>query len=268
MYITKPADYPQSPSKLLLFLTGGTGVRSTNNQVQADRFAEKGFLVVMPDMFENDPAPNLSAEDETNPSIIEQFKMAAAATAKSFMIDMWLARHTPEKILPVIHKVLDGAKEEFADAVANGDGIYGVGYVSCSLHEVHIPPIDIFKCTGGRIILLLASEKPNTVLWGQKQTNEEVGIAKKGPLIKAGAIAHASLVAQEDFSGVKAPLTIACVHNDALFPQEVLDAGEKYMKENGVEHELQLYSGVPHGKLTVILRLLNKKLITILQDLL
>lgn len=130
MYVAKPADYPQSPSKLLLFLTGGTGVHSKNNQVQADRFAEEGFLVIMPDMFENDPAPNSSAVDETNHSMIEQFKMAAAETVKSFMIDMWLARHTPEKILPVIHKVLESAKEEFADAVANGDGVYGVGYVS------------------------------------------------------------------------------------------------------------------------------------------
>jgi len=48
-YVTKPADYPHSPNKLLLLLTGGTGVHSTNNQLQADKYAEEGFLVVMPD---------------------------------------------------------------------------------------------------------------------------------------------------------------------------------------------------------------------------
>lgn len=49
MYIAKPADYPHSPSKLLLLLTGGTGIHSTNNQLQADKYAGEGFLVVMPD---------------------------------------------------------------------------------------------------------------------------------------------------------------------------------------------------------------------------
>jgi dienelactone hydrolase len=48
VYITRPADYPHSPSKLLLLLTGGTGL-STNNKLQADKFAAEGFLVVMPD---------------------------------------------------------------------------------------------------------------------------------------------------------------------------------------------------------------------------
>lgn len=73
VYITKPSDYPHAPSKLLLLLTGGTGLHSINNQLQADKFAREGFLVVMPDMFENDPAPNSSSTvEETNVSIIEQ----------------------------------------------------------------------------------------------------------------------------------------------------------------------------------------------------
>jgi poly(3-hydroxybutyrate) depolymerase len=49
VYISKPVDYPQSPGKLLLLLTGGTGVASKNNQLQADKYAAEGFLVVMPD---------------------------------------------------------------------------------------------------------------------------------------------------------------------------------------------------------------------------
>jgi dienelactone hydrolase len=51
VYITKPADYPHAPSKLLLLLTGGTGVKSTNNQLQADKYAAEGFLVIMPDQY-------------------------------------------------------------------------------------------------------------------------------------------------------------------------------------------------------------------------
>ena len=94
-------------------------------------------------------------------------------TAKSFLLDMWLARQTPEKVLPLLHKVIEGAKEEFADALANGGGLYAVGY-----------------CFGGKYVLLLGSELPDTVAQGQAVNDEEKGIVKSGPRIKAGAIAH------------------------------------------------------------------------------
>lgn len=99
--------------------------------------------------------------------------MGFADTAKAFMIDMWLARQSQEKVLPLLHKVIEGAKDEFADAVANGDGIYAVGY-----------------CFGGKYVLLLGSELPDTVAKGQTMKDEEQGVVTHGPQIKAGAIAH------------------------------------------------------------------------------
>jgi len=122
------------------------------------------------------------------------------------------------------------AKDEFADAIANGGGIYSVGY-----------------CFGGRMTLLLAGEKPDTVAWGQQVKDEEAGVVKKGPYIKAGAIAHATLVGKEDFEGTKSPLAFICVENDQLFDEEFREYGEKYLKENNVENEFKTYSGVPHG---------------------
>ena len=92
------------------------------------------------------------------------------------MLDMWLARQTQEKVLPIIQKVIEGAKEEFADAVANGDGIYAVGY-----------------CFGGKYVLLLGAELPDTVAKGQALKDEEQGMAKLGAQIKAGALAHGRL---------------------------------------------------------------------------
>ncbi|KAH0565885.1 hypothetical protein GP486_000715 [Trichoglossum hirsutum] len=177
VYITKPRDYPHSPSKLLLFLTGGTGINSVNNQLHADKFASEGFLVVMPDMFQGDPAPDSATTDnndytEAHNSLIEQVKIRAAETAKAFMIDMWLARHTPEKVLPILYKVIEEAKEEFADAVASGEGVYAVGY-----------------CFGGKYVLLLAGEHTDTALWGQMPEDKQDTI-RKGPSIKAGAVAH------------------------------------------------------------------------------
>jgi dienelactone hydrolase len=122
-------------------------VHSANNQLQADKFASEGFLVVMPDMFDNDPAPNsTTAVEEENISVIEQIKIGAVTAVKSFQIDMWLARHTAEKVMPVLLKVIDAVKTEYADAVASGGGLYGVGY-----------------CFGAKYILILGAEKQETV---------------------------------------------------------------------------------------------------------
>ncbi|KAF2007786.1 alpha/beta-hydrolase [Amniculicola lignicola CBS 123094] len=233
-YIAKPADYPHSPSKLLLLLTGGTGVKSTNNQLQADKYASEGYLVVMPDQFDGDQAPNSvdMTAIEQEASWLEQIKLKTAEGIKAFMIDMWLARHTAEKVLPLLHKVIEGAKEEFADAVANGGGIYGVGY-----------------CFGAKYILMLAGEQPDTVGWGQAAPkDEEQGAVKKAPVLKAGAIAHGTMITKEDLERVQAPVYIAAVENDPLFPEdEVLTPGRRAMEKNKVEHEIQVFSGVPHG---------------------
>ncbi|KAI0811524.1 Alpha/Beta hydrolase protein [Xylaria sp. FL0064] len=240
VYLTKPESYPSNPSKLLLLLTGGTGLKSTNNQIQADKFASEGYVVVMPDLFDGDAAPNSAAVPESETlatSLLETFKLKAAETAKSFILDMWLARHTEEKVFPILEKVIHACEGEFADAVGNGGGIYAVGY-----------------CIGGRYVLLLASERPiNQTSWtgAQKQPDEEAGEghgpAKKGPYIKAGALAHATLVSPEDFRGPKSPVSLVCVENDPMFPDEVRIAGENAMSKSNVEHEVQVYPGVPHG---------------------
>lgn len=234
VYVAKPPDYPHAPSKLLLLLTGGTGIKSTNNQLQADKYASEGYLVVMPDQFENDPAPNTvdMTELSQDASWLESIKLKTAEGLKSFMIDMWLARHTAEKVLPLLHKVVEGAKEEFADAVANGGGIYGVGY-----------------CFGAKYILILAGEHPDTVAWGQEAPkDEEQGVVKKAPVLKAGAIAHGTMVTKEDLEAVKAPVYIAAVKDDPLFPEEeVLTPGRRALEKKGVEHEVDVFPGVPHG---------------------
>lgn len=184
--------------------------------------------------FAGDPAPNSTTDpntDEQNPSMIEKVKMGFATTAKSFMVDMWLARQTPEKVLPLLRKVVEGAKEEFADAVANGGGVYAVGY-----------------CFGGKYVCLLAAELPDSAAHGQAPPNdEEAGMAKAEPLIKAGALAHGTLITSEDLQVIKSPISMACVENDQLFPDDVRNAGQSHLEENKVKHEVKVYSGVPHG---------------------
>ncbi|KAI1418655.1 alpha/beta-hydrolase [Hypoxylon sp. FL1857] len=241
VYLTKPESYPTNPSKLLFLLSSGTGIKSTNNQIQADKFADEGFVVVMPDLFEGNPAPNSNSpvpdSEIQGTSFLDKIKLKAAELAKSFVIDEWLARHTEEKVMPILEKVIEACKGEFADAVGNGGGIYAVGY-----------------CFGGRYILLLASERGRVQTgWGgtQKPADEEAGeganTTKKGPYIKAGALAHATLVSPDDFRGLKVPVTLVCVESDPMFPDEVREAGEKIMSTENVEHEVSVYPGVPHG---------------------
>lgn len=162
--------------------------------------------------------------------MIEKVKIGFATTAKSFMVDMWLARQTPEKVLPILQKVVEGAKEEFADAVANGGGVYAVGY-----------------CFGGKYVCLLSSELPDTVAHGQASKDEEQGVVKSGPLIKAGALAHGTLITKEDLESIRSPISMACVKNDQLFPDDVRTAGQTFLEEKKIDHEVKVYSGVPHG---------------------
>jgi dienelactone hydrolase len=150
---------------------------------------------------------------------------------------MWLARHTPEKVLPILHKVLDAAKEEFADAIANGGGIYVAGY-----------------CFGAKYALLLAGENPDSVLWSALSAQPEAtpgqpeeGKVRKGPFVKTAAVAHGTQVTPDDIGNVKVPVSIICVEDDPLFSDEIRKKGEDLLEKSGVEHEVKVYPGVPHG---------------------
>ena len=144
----------------------------------------------------------------------------------------WLARHTPEKVLPTLHKVLTSVKEEFADAVANGGGIYAVGY-----------------CFGAKYVLLLGAELNSQTVENTKspESQAEEGTVSQGPQIKCGAIAHGTQISQEEMEGIRVPVCFVAVEEDSLFPDEVREAGKKALEARKAEFELSVYPGVPHG---------------------
>lgn len=72
-------------------------------------------------------------------------------------------------------------------------------------------------------------------------------MVKGGPLIKAGAIAHATLVTMEDVMAIEAPVSMVCVENDQLFPEEILEAARKHLQTMSIDCEIKTYPGVPHG---------------------
>jgi dienelactone hydrolase len=147
------------------------------------------------------------------------------------MIDMWLARHTPAKVLPILHKVIDGAKEEFADAIASGGGIYCAGY-----------------CFGGKYAMLLGGSPIVEDEHEAKEDEEEQAAIKTAePIAKAVAVAHGTQISVDDVAGLKVPTCLICVENDPLFPNEVRVAGVAELEKVGLEHEVKLYPEVPHG---------------------
>lgn len=172
-----------------------------------------------------------SATVSSEQTLLERVKAGIAGVGKSFMIDTWLARQTPAKVLPILHKVIEAAKDEFADAVANGGGIYAVGY-----------------CIGGRFLLQLGGEHTDESQTQPKDDEEEQAVpVTKGPYIKAGAVAHAAQVTPSDLATLKVPTLLICVENDPLFPAEVRESGVEALEKARIEHELKVYPEVPHG---------------------
>ena len=97
--------------------------------------------------------------------------------------------------------------------------------------------------------MILAGEHSDAaIVGGQPAPKDEEQGPTKETLIKAGAIAHGTMVTKEDLANVKSPVYIAAVENDPLFSEEeVLTPGRREMEKKGVEHEIEVYSGVPHG---------------------
>lgn len=153
---------------------------------------------------------------------------------------MWLARHTPENTEPIIEKVLEAVKETYADkGYAASLGTYVVGY-----------------CFGGKYALRLAGPQ------GKKYG------------VNAAAVAHATLITKEDFEGVEKPVIFACAgklhpkapgnvrapiyiygatENDPYFPDDIREEGRKILEGKQADFQMEIFKGVPHGKLSLCL---------------
>ena len=209
----------------------------------------------MPDLFDNDPAPNPSkprysingsAEGGTTADGLQRFTLDSVLrgmmeVSRKFQVDMWLARHTERHIMPILHRVMRVVRDEYADAVTYGGGVYAVGY-----------------CVGGRYVLLLGAEKQDPLWTGAGADAAAVADAESvatpandgtGSLIKAGAVAHVAQAMASDFATLATPVSFVCVENDPLFSQELRVAAEETMAVRELEHQVAVYPGVPHGEL-------------------
>ena len=55
------------------------------------------------------------------------------------------------------------------------------------------------------------------------------------------------MITKEDIEAIKVPISMACVENDQLFPDETREEGQKTLEQRGIDHQIKVYSGVPHG---------------------
>lgn len=85
---------PETSDKIVFFITDIFGHSFINNKLLADEFAKAGYLVVVPDLFENDPAP-------LNPPGGIQSLMST-----------WFPKHGFDVTRPICDKVLEAVKAE------------------------------------------------------------------------------------------------------------------------------------------------------------
>ncbi|PIL25176.1 hypothetical protein GSI_13065 [Ganoderma sinense ZZ0214-1] len=93
-YVATPTgEYPKD--KVVLFLCDAFGLKLENNKLLADDFARNGFKVVMPDLFDNDPAPT----DAFNPGV-------------NFNIMEWFGKHPFTRGNEIVRAVIDALKAD------------------------------------------------------------------------------------------------------------------------------------------------------------
>lgn len=100
--------------KILLLLTDVWGHKVSNNQLLADQFSENGYFVVMPDLFNGDPIP-------TNPP------------AGVNLFESWLPKHGSDITRPIVDKVVEGIKKEWAPTY-----IASIGYCFGAKYTVQL----------------------------------------------------------------------------------------------------------------------------------
>ncbi|KAJ6584183.1 hypothetical protein B0H10DRAFT_2234612 [Mycena sp. CBHHK59/15] len=86
----------------ILFVTDAFGLALPNNQLLADDFARNGFKTILPDIFNDDPAPANTFEPNTS-SLVQ---------GPPFDLQKWFAKHGAELTRPIIDSVVAALREE------------------------------------------------------------------------------------------------------------------------------------------------------------
>jgi len=183
------------------------GIGIPNPRLIADRIAEHGFLVLVPDIFNGNPLssefltvmdiPDNSTDPAHQPLIEKKKKWMSQLPA-------WLAENPPSNETNLIEKLIDHLKAE--------------GYQNFGM---------IGYCYGAKIVLTIAGRENR---------------------LGAFAVAHPSLLNQDDIKNLKTPGLFLCAETDSAFPVNGLrKEAEEILKEKDVENVFVDYPGTTHG---------------------
>jgi dienelactone hydrolase len=110
----------RTSKKVLYIMTDAIGHKFINLQLIADQFAEAGYLVVMPDLFNGDPIAL------NPPAGFDPFKD-------------WVPKHMPDITKPIVNKVYDAIVEKYSPKYITSIGYcYGAKYVVHLLGECKV----------------------------------------------------------------------------------------------------------------------------------
>jgi len=204
-YISKPS---QNTDRAIIIATDAFGLDLYNNYYLSDKFAEAGFLVAMPDLFEGRPVPGRIieklGEDQSKLTLLQRasnmFDMA------SEMIPFMVRSIRVSKKIPIIQDVITELRLNY--------GIKKIGVTG--------------YCYGGKVIALM---------------NQDASIE-----FDSSAMNHPSMLSvPNDIEQIRKPVLFNCAESDFMLSPEKAKKSEEILNKNGITNKFITYPGTTHG---------------------
>jgi len=207
-YLSTPAN-PNGHA--VVIATDIFGYRLINARLIADAFADQGFTVFIPDLFQGDPMDMSclesmeAAQESTGVSRI--FSTVRAVFRFITTMRQWFPKHPFPPVIEDMKRFIAAAKAEY---------------------EVEKVAIQGY-CYGGKVAVLLAGEE--------------------APVVDAISVAHPSaLEVPKDIEPIKVPSLFACAESDWLFNKSKRTTSQKILEaKQGVGSKFVVYPGTQHG---------------------
>ncbi|KAI9164136.1 Hydrolase tropI [Paramyrothecium foliicola] len=206
-YIASPSASQARDGAGILFLTDALGL-TNNSKLLADAFAGEGLFTMVVDLFNGDPIP-------------------ADTKIEEFDIMKWLTEgsdgknpHTADAVDPIITAAINSLIQDYKI-----EKLGAVGY-----------------CFGGKVLRTPTSKTVSLTDLGRQYV---VRHYKSG--IKAGYVAHPSLIEEGELSSITGPLSIAAAEVDDIFTAEHRHKSEEILARVGQPYQVNLFGGVAHG---------------------
>jgi len=204
-YVASPSD--GSSNKTVIFVTDIFGYKLNNVRLLADEYAEQGFKVLIPDLFDGDYVDDslLKAiapqQSDAEPSLVQKGVDGAKVAAS---LGPWVAKHREAVTKPILIKFVEAVK-------AQGGKVGTVGF-----------------CWGGRYSILLCSDNDY-------------------PHLDAAVANHPSFLAVPDeVKAVNKPVLIQVGDSDSMMPMDQVNQAKEIFSGKS-NCEVSVFPGAVHG---------------------